>query len=111
MTRLREDGFTLVETLIAMLVVCVGAFALHGAITMSARKITGSQDQFIASQRAAEAVESVFKARDNRVLTWAQIKNVLGANDAEAQWLPALLLLRRYHVPLLVSNTPALSLP
>jgi prepilin-type N-terminal cleavage/methylation domain-containing protein len=80
----RDDhGFTLVETLVAMLVVCIGAFALHGAVTMSARKITGSQEQFIASQRAAEAVESVFKARDNRVLTWAQIRNEQGATGAD----------------------------
>ena len=36
----------------------------------------------MASERAAEAAESVFKARDNRTLTWAQIRNgVGGAND------------------------------
>ena len=32
---------------------------------------------------AREAIESVFKARDNRVLTWAQIRNVLGASGAD----------------------------
>jgi len=74
-----DAGFALPEVLVAMVLVTVGVLALLGATTMMARKITGSQDQFIASQRAAEAIESVFKARDNRVLTWAQIKNVAGA--------------------------------
>lgn len=78
-----DSGFSLIEVLIAMLVMTIGAFALHGAVVMSARKITGSQEQFIASQRAAEAIESVFKARDNRVLTWAQIRNVLGLSGSD----------------------------
>jgi hypothetical protein len=48
-------------------------------VALGARRLTGSQDQLLASQRAAEAAETVFKARDNRVLTWAQIRNVVGA--------------------------------
>jgi prepilin-type N-terminal cleavage/methylation domain-containing protein len=76
-----DSGFSLIEVMIALMLLSVGALALHGAVTASARKITGSQEQFIASQRASEAVESVFKARDNRVLTWAQIRNVVGLNN------------------------------
>jgi hypothetical protein len=53
------------------------------AIALSARHLTGSQDQLIATQRAAEAIESVFKARDSRVLTWAQIRNVAGASGQD----------------------------
>lgn len=78
-----ESGFALVEVLVSMVLVVVGVVALLGATTVMARKITGSQDQFIASQRAAEAIESVFKARDNRVLTWAQIRNVSGETGAD----------------------------
>jgi hypothetical protein len=74
-----DDGFALVEVLVSMVLVVVGVVALLGATTLMARKITGSQDQFIASQRASEAIESVFKARDNRVLTWTQIRNKIGA--------------------------------
>jgi hypothetical protein len=37
----------------------------------------------IASERAAEAIESVTKARDSRVLTWAQIRNVRGASGGD----------------------------
>jgi prepilin-type N-terminal cleavage/methylation domain-containing protein len=81
--RSTDTGFSLIEVLIAMLIVTIGAFALHASVVVSARKITGSQEQFIASQRAAEAIESVFKARDNRVLAWAQIRNVLGASGSD----------------------------
>ncbi len=74
-----EGGFTLVEVFAAMMLVVIGLMALAGAVAVGTRRLTGSQDQLIASQRAAEAIESVFKARDNRTLTWAQIRNVVGA--------------------------------
>jgi prepilin-type N-terminal cleavage/methylation domain-containing protein len=74
-----DDGFTLIEVFAAMMLVVIGLMALAGAVAVGTRRLTGSQDQLIASQRAAEAVESVFKARDNRTLTWAQIQNVVGA--------------------------------
>lgn len=75
-----EAGFGLIEVMIGILLLSVGAFGLAAAVTISARQLTGSQDQILATQRAAEAAESVFKARDNRVLTWAQIRNVQGAS-------------------------------
>ena len=75
----RDDGFTLIEVLIGMILTTVGVLALGGIIAAGAKTLVGSQDQLIAGQRAAEAAESVFKARDTRVLTWAQIRNVVGA--------------------------------
>ncbi len=73
-----DSGFTLVEVMVAMILLAVGALGLVAAITVSARQLIGNQDQIIATQRAAEAAESVFKARDNRILAWAQIRNVVG---------------------------------
>lgn len=79
-----ESGFTLIEVTIAMIMLMVGVLALAGGIALGARQITGSQDQLLASERAAEAAETVFKARDSRVLQWARIKNVLGASGNDA---------------------------
>jgi prepilin-type N-terminal cleavage/methylation domain-containing protein len=76
-------GFSLIEVLVAMAIMSVGVIALVGAIGLGARRLTGSQDEFIATQRASEAIESVFKARDNRVLTWAQIRNIAGASGTD----------------------------
>lgn len=78
----RDEGFSLIEVSIAIVILAAGALAMAGGIALGARRLTGSQDQIMASERAAEAAESVFKARDNRTLTWAQIRNVVGAaND------------------------------
>lgn len=74
-----DDGFSLIEVFAGMLLLTVGALALAGAVALGARRLTGSQDQLLASQRAAEAAESVFKARDSRTLAWAQVRNVVGA--------------------------------
>jgi prepilin-type N-terminal cleavage/methylation domain-containing protein len=82
-TPAREDGFSLVEVLVAMSLLVVGVLALEGAVSFGARQLTASQDQLIAGERAAEAVESVFKARDNQTLQWTQIKNVLGGTGAD----------------------------
>jgi prepilin-type N-terminal cleavage/methylation domain-containing protein len=81
--RADDDGFSLLETLVAIVLLSIGGLALSGVVAHSARQLSGSQDQFLASQRAAEAAESVFKARDTRVLTWAQIHNVNGATGAD----------------------------
>lgn len=75
----QDEGFSLIEVLAGMILLMVGALALAGGVALGARRLTGSQDQLLASQRAAEAAESVFKARDNRTLTWAQIRNVVGS--------------------------------
>lgn len=80
-THERDAGFTLIETSIAMLILTAGALAMAGSIALGARRLTGSQDQVVAAERAAEAAESVFKARDNRTLTWAQIRNVVGSGS------------------------------
>ena len=78
-----EAGFSLIEVLVATILLSVGAIGLESAISVIARQLLGSQDQLIASQRAAEAAESVFKARDNRVLAWNQIRYVNGGSGAD----------------------------
>jgi type II secretory pathway pseudopilin PulG len=78
-----ETGFTLIEVAVGMVILMIGVLALAAGVVIGARRLTGSQDQFIASQRAAEAAESVFKARDNRTLTWAQIHNVVGGSGSD----------------------------
>lgn len=74
-----DEGLSLIEVMFAMMVLMVGVVGVAASVTLGARRLTGSQDQLIATERAAEAAESVFKARDNRTLTWAQIRNVNGA--------------------------------
>lgn len=76
-------GFTLVEALIAMAVTVVGVLSLAAVLGFGVRMLLGNQNQLVATQRAAEAVESVFKARDSRIITWAEIRNVEGESGAD----------------------------
>ncbi|MBI1750809.1 MAG: prepilin-type N-terminal cleavage/methylation domain-containing protein [Acidobacteria bacterium] len=75
----RERGFTLVEVIVSILILSVGVLALVQVYTAGMTMMSTSQWDVIAKEKAAEAVESVFTARDTRVLQWAQIHNVVGA--------------------------------
>ncbi len=70
-----EAGVTLVETLIAMVVLLVGAVGLAGAFLYGIDAATSAPNELVATQKAAEAIESVFSARDSQAVTWAQLQN------------------------------------
>ncbi len=76
-------GFSLVEVLVALGIMTGAALALVALLARGTQLMLGSQSQLLAKQKAVEAVESVFAARDTRVLTWAQIRNVGGASGAD----------------------------
>jgi prepilin-type N-terminal cleavage/methylation domain-containing protein len=72
----RQDGFTLLETMIAMAVLSFGILSLVGVFTQGLKVSSRGQIQFIAQAKAQEAMESIFTARDTHLLSWAQINNV-----------------------------------
>jgi type II secretory pathway pseudopilin PulG len=74
-----QAGFSLVETIVAVGVLTVGALGLAGIFAVGVQKTISSPDELLATQKATEAIESVFSARDSHVLTWLQLRNV---NDA-----------------------------
>jgi prepilin-type N-terminal cleavage/methylation domain-containing protein len=69
-------GFTLIETMIAMAVLAVGVLALAAILGDGLAYMAMSQYEYIAEQKAAEAVESVYTARDVGQTTWTNINNV-----------------------------------
>jgi prepilin-type N-terminal cleavage/methylation domain-containing protein len=69
-------GFTLMETMIALVVLAVGVLALAAMLADGLAYMAMSKDEFLAEQKAAEAVESVYTARDVGQTTWANINNV-----------------------------------
>lgn len=71
-----QAGFTLMETVVAMAVLAVGILALAGMLADGLAYMTMAQDEYIAEQKASEAVESVYTARDVAQTTWANINNV-----------------------------------
>lgn len=63
--RARARGFSLLETMIATLVLGIGVLSLAATFAAGITYMTTSQDAFIAQQKAQETVESIFTARDN----------------------------------------------
>ncbi len=71
----KQRGFTLIEVMIAMVVMAVGILSLASIFTQGLKSSYQSQIQYIAQQKAQEAMETIFTARDTRLLTSAQINN------------------------------------
>jgi type II secretory pathway pseudopilin PulG len=82
-SRSSQSGSTLVEVVIAMGVLVVGALGTAGVFTRGMQAVTSSPGDLVATQKAAEAIESVFSARDSHTLTWAQIRNVQGQSGSD----------------------------
>lgn len=73
---MKERGFSLIETVIAMGLMATALLGLAGLMTAGARRIGSAPGDLTATQKAAEAIENVFSARDTQTLLWAQLKNV-----------------------------------
>ena len=74
--RRSDKGFTLMETMIAMTILIVGVLALAMMLGTGLQYMNVSQGDYIAQQKASEAVESIFTARDQGQATWSTICNV-----------------------------------
>lgn len=72
----RERGFSLVEVLIAMVILTVGLLPLVGLFTTSVQRMTASTPMLVAREKAREAIESVHAARDTGQASWPTIRNV-----------------------------------
>ncbi len=59
MRRSRNDGFTLVEVLVALVIVAVGMSALMGALSSSARTVAYMQDKTFAEWVALNQISNV----------------------------------------------------
>jgi prepilin-type N-terminal cleavage/methylation domain-containing protein len=70
-----QRGFTLLETMIALVVLAVGVLGLAAMLGNSLAYMQGSQEDFIAEQKAQEAAESIFTAKYTNNASFAQIQN------------------------------------
>ncbi len=75
-----QQGFALLETLIAIVVLMIGLLAVLATFAMALSSTTSVQNDSIARQKAAEAVESIYTARQTGQLTFNQIQNVGAGN-------------------------------
>ena len=73
--RRSEAGFTLIETLIAIVVLATGLLALAQVFAAGVTSLASGSQDLIAREKASEAVESVYTARDSRTVTWEELRN------------------------------------
>lgn len=70
-----QKGFTLVETVIALGILAVGILSMAAMLSTCVALMDTSRYDYIAQQKALEAVESIFTARDLQQASWANINN------------------------------------
>jgi type II secretory pathway pseudopilin PulG len=72
----RQHGFALLETLIAIVVLMIGLLAVLATFAMAIGNTNSVQLDSIARQKATEALESIFTARQTSQITFANIQNI-----------------------------------
>jgi type II secretory pathway pseudopilin PulG len=70
------EGFSLIEVMIATLVLTVGVLSLVGVVGLGLQTVASSSAMLIAREKAREAIESVHSARDTGELSWSRVRNV-----------------------------------
>jgi type II secretory pathway pseudopilin PulG len=71
----QENGFSLIETVIAMGILASGLLGMAALFTLGVTHMATSSANLVAREKAREAVESVHTARDTRSIVWCQIWN------------------------------------
>jgi len=78
-----SKGFSLVETMVALGVLVTGVLGAAAVLAAGMQNLSSSPADVVTTQKAAEAMEAVFSARQSGKLTWAQLKNVNGASGSD----------------------------
>jgi type II secretory pathway pseudopilin PulG len=71
----KQEGFALLEVLIAIVVLMIGLLAVLATFALAIGNTTSVQNDSIARQKGAEAMESIFTARQTNQITFGQIQN------------------------------------
>ena len=74
--RARQKGFGLIEAMIASIILIVGLAALGGLFAQSLTSLQYTREDLIAKQKAREALEAVYTARNDATVGFAGIQNV-----------------------------------
>jgi type IV pilus assembly protein PilV len=78
-----QAGFTLLEAMIAIVILSVGILSLAAVYAQGIQAAKMTQFDYIAEKQAEEAVETIFAARDSKLLAWKNIRNVTGAGGPD----------------------------
>lgn len=71
-----QRGFTLIETMIAIVIMSIGILTLVASFATAVGATQNAQENLIARQKALEAMESIYTARNTQQINFAQIANI-----------------------------------
>jgi len=71
-----QAGFTIIETMIAIAIMGIGTVALLAAFGAAVNATQYSQQNLIAREKALQALESVYTARNTQQISFSQIANI-----------------------------------
>jgi prepilin-type N-terminal cleavage/methylation domain-containing protein len=73
--RSAENGFSLLEVMIAMVVMTIGILALIASFATAVTATASAQEDLIARHKALDAMESIYAARNSQQLPFTSINN------------------------------------
>ncbi|HKN17328.1 MAG TPA: prepilin-type N-terminal cleavage/methylation domain-containing protein [Candidatus Sulfotelmatobacter sp.] len=71
-----EGGFTLLEVMIAIMVMTIGLLAVIATFATAIEATASAQEDLIARHKALDALESIYTARNSQQLPFASINNI-----------------------------------
>lgn len=72
----KQSGFSLIEVMIAIAVMSVGLLSVVASIGAALSATQSAQEDLIARQKALEALESIYTARNSQQVAFSAINNV-----------------------------------
>jgi prepilin-type N-terminal cleavage/methylation domain-containing protein len=72
----KQKGFTLLETMIAMAILSFGVLSVASFFSQGLKNSNAVKMQYVANQKAQEALETIFTARDSQLLSFSQLNNI-----------------------------------
>jgi prepilin-type N-terminal cleavage/methylation domain-containing protein len=78
-TKTNARGFSLIEVIISIAILMIGLLALVGTFGLALASTANSQEDLVAKQKAMEAVESIYTARNTQQLGFGAIANTNAA--------------------------------
>ena len=83
-----QGGFTLIEVVVATLVLVVGLVSMLALFTQAVVVLSCAQEDLVAQQKGQEALESIYTARNTQQITFDMVRNTSGGGIFLDGWQP-----------------------